>query len=602
VSGLLARRLLRASAIVIAVLAWLDPSYAGRSRPRIAVIDAASSAPARAADVAAKLAAEAIVTTHKDPDADAWVVVADDEEAAIPAPPDAVALSLIVPAPSAQSVVVDSLDAPARSRPRDRVPIVATFAARGVRGAQTTFVLRSGDLPLARQTHTWTREDERLTVRFDVLLPSPVINHLIVEAVEGPGRSRRSRADTVVSADAARVSVLIYEGRPSWTTTFARRAIEDDGAFFVSAVARLSRGISAIAEPRKTSIDLAWSPPRPVSSLPLSSTLLDGHHVAIVGAPETLTAAEVESLRVYATRGGVVVLAPDLRPSGPYVSLLLQARLDERLLEDAIRLPLADAPSLSLMASELVEARVPAGGQAMAPGRHADTASIWTAPLGRGRVLFVGALDAWRFRGRKEESFDRWWPRVVEWLGRDRVDARLVSSEPRVAAPGEPVALRVRADVSDTGESAMRVAIGPAGQPGDRRQENVLRLWPDAEAGVYRGVINAPERPGVYAVSARSGPAGGGARETASLAPLIVDEKARRARHADDRWRIATGARGGIVATPDDVARVVQAIRPRADRAAPADRRFPMRSLWWLLPFTACLGGEWWLRRRAGLR
>ena len=600
-SGLLARRLLRASAIVIAVLAWLDPSYAGRSRPRIAVIDAASSAPARAADVAAKLAAEAIVTTHKDPDADVWVVVADDEEAAIPEPPDGVALSLIAPGASAQSVVVDSLDAPARSRPRDRVPIVATFAARGIRGAQATFVLRSGDLPLARQTHTWTREDERLTVRFDVLLPSPGINHLIVEAVEGPGRSRRSRADTVVSADAARVSVLIYEGRPSWTTTFARRAIEDDGAFFVSAVARLSRGISAIAEPRTTSIDLPRSPPRPVSSLPLSSTLLDGHHVAIVGAPETLTAAEVESLRVYAIRGGVVVLAPDLRPAGPYVSLLLQARLDERLLEDAISLPLADAPSLSLMASELVEARVPAGGQAMAPGRHADTASIWTAPLGRGRVLFVGALDAWRFRGRKDEAFDRWWPRVVEWLGRDRVDARLVSSEPRVAAAGEPVALRVRADVSDTGESAMRVAIGPAVQPGDRRQEDVLRLWPDAEAGVYRGVINAPERPGVYAVSARSGPAGGTAG-TVSTAPLIVDEQARRARHADDRWRLATGARGGVVATPDAVARVVQTVRPRADRVAPADRRFPMRSLWWLLPFTLCLGGEWLLRRRAGLR
>jgi hypothetical protein len=30
--------------------------------------------------------------------------------------------------------------------------------------------------------------------------------------------------------------------------------------------------------------------------------------------------------------------------------------------------------------------------------------------------------------------------------------------------------------------------------------------------------------------------------------------------------------------------------------------RYPMRSWWWVVPFIACLSGEWWLRRRAGLR
>jgi hypothetical protein len=27
----------------------------------------------------------------------------------------------------------------------------------------------------------------------------------------------------------------------------------------------------------------------------------------------------------------------------------------------------------------------------------------------------------------------------------------------------------------------------------------------------------------------------------------------------------------------------------------------PMRSPFWLVPFVACLGGEWWLRRRSGV-
>jgi hypothetical protein len=28
----------------------------------------------------------------------------------------------------------------------------------------------------------------------------------------------------------------------------------------------------------------------------------------------------------------------------------------------------------------------------------------------------------------------------------------------------------------------------------------------------------------------------------------------------------------------------------------------PMRSVWWLMPFTLCAAGEWWLRRHRGER
>ena len=30
--------------------------------------------------------------------------------------------------------------------------------------------------------------------------------------------------------------------------------------------------------------------------------------------------------------------------------------------------------------------------------------------------------------------------------------------------------------------------------------------------------------------------------------------------------------------------------------------RHPMRSVWWIVPFAACLSVEWWQRRRRGLR
>jgi hypothetical protein len=587
---------LRAVAIAIAVLGWLDPSYAGRARPRVAVLDATASSSNATSPLAARVAAQlsdtAVVTAHADPDADAWVVVADDDEARVPRMPEGIALSLVTPPAPAQRVVVESIDAPARVEPGSPVPLVATLASKGLRGAQSTIVVRSGDLPLARATHRWTRDEERVTVRFDVLLPREGVNHLIVEAVDGPGRTRRSRADTAVEAHPTPISVLVYEGRPSWTTTFARRAIERDGPFMVSGVARVSRGVT-------TTATMAQSP----LGDRLTADLLEPQSVVIVGAPETLTASEVEALRSFVARGGVVVFAPDQRPSGPYTSVLAGASLDERLLEDAVRLPLTDSPELALTASELIEATtLPAGALAIAPGSRADRAIVWTVPHGRGQMVFVGALDAWRYRSNKDDAFDRFWSQMLTWLGRDRQENDSVWCEPRVAAPGEPVAVGVRDEPRGERGSALRVAIA-ATQPAVQRVEEPRRLWPDAAADTFSGVINAPERPGVYAVSATSGPAdahGSGFR--ASLAPLVVDAAARRARRTDDRWRAATEARGGVVATPDEIDRVARAVAAPTNGRARADQVHPMRSLWWLLPFTACLGGEWLLRRRAGLR
>jgi hypothetical protein len=59
---------------------------------------------------------------------------------------------------------------------------------------------------------------------------------------------------------------------------------------------------------------------------------------------------------------------------------------------------------------------------------------------------------------------------------------------------------------------------------------------------------------------------------------------------------------GGAVVTDEHVAPVVQAwLDARGPERRP-ETRHPMRSWWWLFPFAGCLAGEWWLRRRAGLR
>ena len=584
-SGAAVRHLFRAIAVAIAVLAWLDPSYETRGRPRIAVIDAGAE-DGLTAELADRIASDGNVTLHRDPDADIWLVAARDWEAAVPAVPPGVSLSLIAPAAPAASLLLQSLDAPARIGPAARAPVVASFSAHGMRGASSTLTVRSGALVLARQTHRWTRDDEQLTAHFDVLLPRQGVNHLVVEAIEGPGRSRQSRADTAIVVDLQPLGVLVYEGRPSWTTTFARRALEDDARFAVRHAARVSRGIVTTAIAPQS---------RLTGGERLTADLLATQRVVIVGAPETLTADEVEALRAFVTRGGALVLAPDQRPAGPCESLLWRTPLDERLLDEPRTLPLADAPELALMASELVDARVlPAGGRAVASGRDTGT-SIWTAPLGRGRVLFVGALDAWRFRGRRGEAFDRWWPQVVDWLGRDLVDDLRVESEPRAAAPGEPITVRVRLRDTDS-PIALRLALARSTEAGGQPSEDVFRVWPDAESGVFTAVINAPQDPGVYAVSATSSTAGAGIaahRRRRSLSTRWPDGHSRRT--------IAGGSRphreAALQGHPPISQRAIH-----AGRGPGVERRHPMRSLWWLLPFTACLAAEWQLRRRAGLR
>ena len=58
-------------------------------------------------------------------------------------------------------------------------------------------------------------------------------------------------------------------------------------------------------------------------------------------------------------------------------------------------------------------------------------------------------------------------------------------------------------------------------------------------------------------------------------------------------------AAGGTITTPSDLATMTIADHAGARVRVPIH---PMRSPWWILPFTLCLGVEWWMRRRSGLR
>ena len=93
---------------------------------------------------------------------------------------------------------------------------------------------------------------------------------------------------------------MVFDARPSWTSTFVRRALEDDGRFSVDYRARVAPALTAGT--RNASFDTAT---------------LDEMSAVIVGGPDALTSDDVTLLERYVrVRGGTVVLLPERRSAG----------------------------------------------------------------------------------------------------------------------------------------------------------------------------------------------------------------------------------------------------------------------------------------------
>jgi hypothetical protein len=368
-----------------------------------------------------------------------------------------------------------------------------------------------------------------------------------------------------VDVTAERWRVVLVERRPSWSSTFIRRALEGDRRFDVAARTDVAPGVT-VATPGGV----------------LDAAQLDRARVVLVGAPDALTQDDVARLdRFVRLRGGAVMLAPDRPMTGP-ISQLIQHRWRERL--DAL-------PSAAggLRASEwLLAADVTALDRVWAEAEAGP--AVVATPAGAGVVLVSGALDAWRHRG-TDGAYDRFWRATVAGLA---------------MAVGPPVTLElVEASPGGNGEVEARVRARTVGHI-DAWQATAtrtcaqgdvvpLRLWPGDATGAFTARVPIGARTGCRvavqvagvgeAVAHLSdGPGGSTHRWT----PADMDALAART--------------GGLVVRDRHVQPLVQAwIAARGTTRRP-EALHPMRSWWWVIPFAASLAGEWWLRRRAGLR
>ena len=578
---------LRIIAIAIAVAAMIDPvvTVTARGRPRIAILD---QRPGTAATrvvsdrIRQDLRGDFDVVSGRDDRADAAIVIGDrypDQ----PVPDRQRAFTVTLGSERGEADVrIANVVAPQNAPRGTLIHLDVDVAASRAVGQKSTLIVRAGDdgVEVARAEHTWGDAEERWAAALDVtpLGAPPWRLRIDVSPVPAERIIDNNAADVAVAA-ADPLRVVVVEPRPSWESTFVRRALERDARFEVGSVSYPTRGVSVTAGEAGA----------------LQSAAIDRTSAVIVGGLDRLTAADAHALERYMReRHGTVVLLPDsrsdVRIAGQWLAI---PAATERLLEKAVKLP-SGAPLPSIAAAEMLTFDRSAGMRVLARATAAGEPVITLTPYGGGRLLVSGALDAWRYRGDDNSAFDRFWQAAIGGAALASPPAIDVDVFPSVAVPGQRIELRVRVRRGALGVSADDSL--PVSATLDRATP--IRLWPDAVIDSFHAAIEAPRQAGTRHVEVAIDQA---SHATAS-ATFVVREHAAAAPSTELPLALLADSHGGIDVTPARVAELEQQLRRDVTSPTQHVARRRMRSLWWMLPFAGCLGGEWWIRRRRGLR
>jgi hypothetical protein len=584
---------LRTIAIVIALTAAADPAITSnrRAKPDIAVIAADPRADSALADRVARVLGGAFTVYRSPMPAAAGTVVVGG---GVPssAPDLARPVFAVLPPRDTPMLVLEHVGAPSWAPRAGRVTVDATARVVGARGRTLDLTLRGDGVTVDRVTHTVAADDERFRTTLGYVPTSIGSATLRVAATlpTVPGVPAAAAADLVVDVRDTRWSVLFYDPRPSWMSTFVRRAVERDPRFVVTSRVVTSRNVSTDAGDPPARLDQFGT--------------LSSYDAVVVGAPETLGERDVAGLESFMRkRGGSVVLLLDRYAPGPYARLTGVVKWTADSVTKAVSIATADGTALR--ATELVwPTTLPAGAEARA--RTPDSASravagrpiVWRSSVGAGNVIVSGALDAWRFRDRPASEFDTFWRSLIAGAASDALPPIEATLSNAVVEPGERVRLSV--SIRDAALAATRpvkatvsVSIEPRG---DTAPPTPVRVFADALPGEFGGVIDAPAAPGTYRVVVSSG------AERAAV-PLVVTRDLARPAPAHDRLDLLNSwvaARGGRVIPNAEIASLENVLGDAVHAAQRLETWNPMRSAWWIVPFALALSGEWWLRRRRG--
>ncbi len=585
--------LLRTIAVAIAVAALIDPVWtaavppsreliaidltddgrgAGRSTSALRAT-ADKSGPALVDRVVAGLQAAAprwhvvprrIAGTRVPCGPDERCVVIADGSLAATVPADAGALSLITvrrsgtPNVALRSAVVTAGHASAAGVARVEMSRTGTVKTTAIR-------VHDGAAIVGSVVHSWG-DGPSATIDVPWWPVGSGARALRIEAVPADGEavSIDNVLDVGATIGAGPIPVLVFDARPSWGSTFVRRALEDDARFAVRHRARVAPGVTAGTS--TGSLDVAT---------------LEASPAVLVGGPDALTAGDVALLERYVSaRGGSLIMLPERQVDGP-------AR---RLIGDGWSEQLVPAPQRigPLRATEILRVdRAPIAATVI--GTAGPSPSIVVMPSGRGRVIVSGAMDAWRYRDADTGAFDRFWTSLVGEAAAEGRGLRIDLADP-LAAKGERVSFTLRdrtLDASATVEARVTMRCGSVESP--------VRMWPSGERHEFVGEMPAMAN-GQCDVAATVGP------RSATTAFAVAERPRRGIDLTLGNLERAARASGGVVVEAGNEPELVTALDDSTADSSRIVSVRPMRVAWWMVPFAACLAAEWWLRRRAGLR
>src|SRR5262245_32065964 len=387
---------LRAIAVAIVAAAIVDPSItvttATRARVAVVNLEPDSAAAARVCDaLASNLGAAYDVQRRVTSDAAAAILVGRSY------PADALREALpvaTVTMPDDRAVRIVRVSAPRDVPAATAIRVDVDLDARGIAAQTTNVIARVAGLDVARVSHRWTADRERWRASLDIV---PIGDPPYTIRLDAGADS----ADIAVGLRTEPLRVEFYDPRPSWATTFVRRALEADARFHIESLGFSSRGVAV-----RTSGDV-----------PLADSRLASFDALVVGGLEQLTPADVRALDAFMRdRGGAVALVPDRRIDAGAARDLLPDTVERLLEQPAMLVPARGAAPLQASELPVMRGQV-AGADILAATPGAETEPVIVSmPRGAGRLVVSGAMDAWRFRAAGPASFDRFWQSLMAGL------------------------------------------------------------------------------------------------------------------------------------------------------------------------------------------
>lgn len=582
------RPLLRSVAILIAVLGAIDPALTSeRTAPvTISLIDTTPpSAATRATDaIAAALAPQHTVVRGPSADA-ALTIVAGDAP-----PPHAAAIAtpaIVVVPPAGPGVAIARVLAPPRASFESRVPVRVELRAIKDRAARVVVALQvSGAIVDRIEKDVPAGVPPAIDLSFVPVARGPVVARVSAAIA---GSEPRAFADLAVNVDDRTWSILVFDRRPSWMSTFVRRALEADARFRVTSRTTTSTSVAAASADAPASLD--------------SNAGLDRFDAIVVGAPDALSGDDAAALAVFARRqGGAVVALMDRNDPGPLGAIAGLPQWTETQSTAPIAIaPVGGSTTAGLRGSEFAApTTVPAAAEigATVGAGAARRPIVVNVPVGAGRFILSGMLDAWRYRGAPESSaFDAFWRDVVGRAADATPPPLGVQLSTTALAPGDQTTLDITirdVALSSISGAGVDTRVSAELRAASASSPAAVRLWP-AGPGRFTASVRAPSAAGTYRIDVSDG------THSASV-PFVVVADAKRPtpdnRELAQAW---AASRGGTTLDAPDAAALLTAVDQLAHPSQRSERWHPMRSGWWILPFAVLLGAEWWLRRRADL-